>query len=119
MFKKLLILIVAGLIYLHFYPNPAVDAWYETQIASLQRTFDDATDTRVGVSGEAIYKDLLSEFPSFTPKEQLYVKEITLTGRSVKHFYEDHCLSGVRDKAFKLGNHIKVCSAIKRYSRLL
>ena len=119
MFKKLLILTVAGLIYLHFYPEPAVDAWYENQKSSLQKLIDNTTGTEVRLKTDVIYKDLLPELSSFSLKEQSYLKEVTLTRHSVKIFYKNYCISGVQGPIFNRINQIKVCKTINRYSDLL
>jgi hypothetical protein len=119
MFKKLLFLIVAALVYLHFYPEPAVDAWYTKQMTMLKMSFDDATGTGVRLKSDVIYKNLLPELSSFSPKEQLYLKELTLTSRSVKDFYENHCKTGKRNAHFNIKNQQKVCVTISRYAGLL
>ena len=119
MFKKLLILIVTCLIYLHFYPEPAVDAWYEKQIAALKILIDDNVSTGARLKADVIYKDLLPELSNFSSKEQLHLKEITLTRRSVKSFYDNYCMKAKRDGTFNRQNQIKVCTTINRYSALL
>ncbi|MEW6983712.1 hypothetical protein AAD001_13755 [Colwelliaceae bacterium 6471] len=117
--KKLLILIVAIALFLHFYPQPEVDKKFEELKNTLLTQFSDATDTKVRLKADKIYTDLESQFDTFNSDEIIYLKEITLTRRSVKAFYAEYCQGKKSNPKFHSTNLAKVCKTIDNYQSLL
>ncbi len=117
--KKLLILIVAGALYLHFYPNEKLNTWLSEQKTMALETFSDATDTKVRLKADKIYQDLQQNFAQFTPKEEAYVAEITASRKSVKEFYNEYCRSQKQTPKLHHENVKRVCQVINKYSSLL
>ena len=117
--KNLLILIVAAAIFLHFYPQPKLESWFEEQKAFVLGGFSDATDTKVRLKSDKIYQDLSNHFAQFNAQEQTYVAEITRSRKQVKSFYQSHCLDKKRTTKLHRDNLIKVCQTISEYSSLL
>jgi len=117
--KNLLILIVAIALFLHFYPQPEVEKKFEEFKTLVLETFSDATDTKVRLKADRIYKDLEPKFDSFTTDEVNYLKEITLNRKAVKGFYEEYCQAGKGNPVFHSSNLEKVCKTIDKYQSLL
>ncbi|MEW6993483.1 hypothetical protein AADZ84_04330 [Colwelliaceae bacterium MEBiC 14330] len=116
--KKLLILIVAAALYLHFYPNEKVTQFYESKVQYLQSFFSDVGNTKLQLKADKIYTDLESELGSFTKKEVERLKVITSHRTVVKEFYNSICLTEQRDIVFHINNEKKVCDTISRYTSL-
>ena len=57
-YEKYIILIVAAALFLHFYPQPELEAWFEEQKTEVLKVFSDATDTKVRLKSDKIYQDL-------------------------------------------------------------
>ncbi|XQW84999.1 hypothetical protein ACOYR1_18040 [Thalassotalea piscium] len=115
--KNLLILIVAAAIFLHFYPQPELEAWFEEQKAFVLGKFSDATDTHVRLKSEKIYTDLKPHFKQFSAKELAFLKEITSDRKKVIAFYHEFCSTTKpkRSTTFHYGNQPLVCTAIGKY----
>ncbi len=117
--KKLLILIVAGALYFHFYPNEKLNAWLSEQKTMILGYFSDATDTKIRLKADKIYQDLSKDFAQFTAKEKEYVAEITSSRKSVKDFYQQYCNTNKQTPKLHRENFAKVCQVIGQYSSLL
>lgn len=117
--KKLLILIVAIAVYLHFYPSPMVTQKYEELKVSFLEIFTDATDTQIRLKADKVYRDLEPHFSSFNAEEKLYLKELTLTRKAVKEFYINFCNNNKAHPKFHITNQKKVCDTIDKYAALL
>ncbi|AZQ85917.1 hypothetical protein EKO29_19095 [Colwellia sp. Arc7-635] len=117
--KKLLILIVAGALYFHFYPNEELNHWLGEQKAAVLGYFSEATDTQVRLNSNKVYKDLSRNFASFNSQEQQYVAEITASRETVKSFYQQHCINKKQTPKLQRDNLSKVCQTINQYSSLL
>jgi chlorite dismutase len=117
--KKLLILIVAAALFLHFYPQPKLENWYLEHKTNAIKLFSEATDTKVRLKADKIYMDLKSEFDSFNSEEQQFLKEITADRNTVKAFYIKYCKSKLQTPHFHRDNQKKVCQTINNYSALL
>ncbi|NMP30559.1 hypothetical protein HII17_03195 [Thalassotalea sp. M1531] len=115
--KNLLILIVFAAVYLHFYPQPELTQWYNEQKETALEIFSDATDTKVRLKSDRIYKDLESRFDEFRDSEIKYLEQITSSRSSVKEYYTDFC-SGKRDSKFHVKNQKLVCQTISQYTGL-
>jgi len=117
--KKLLILIVAGALYFHFYPNEELNTWLLEQKSMVLSSFSEATDTNVKLKADKVYQDLSKDFSQFTVKEKAYVAEITSSHKKIKYFYERHCKINKQTPRLHRENLKKVCKAISQYSHLL
>jgi hypothetical protein len=117
--KKLLILIVAGAIYFHYYPNEKLNSWLFEQKELVLSYFSDATDTKVRLKSDKIYQDLSRDFSQFNNQEKAYVAEITSSREKVKAFNEKYCKSKKQTPKLHRDNLTKVCDTISKYSNLL
>lgn len=118
--KKLLILIVFAAVYLHFYPEPKLTAWYLEQKAMLTGKMAKATDTKVRLKADKIFTDLKPEFKSFNSAEIDYLKEITTSRETVVAFNDKYCQKEHTYNAkLHQANLLKVCKTISNYAALL
>lgn len=117
--KNLLILIVAFALFLHFYPQPELERWYNDKKESALKLFSKATDTKVRLKSDKIFTDLAPQLQSFNVEEQKHLHEITATRDNVKDFYETYCGTNKRHFAFHPNNQAKVCRTIAKYSGML
>ncbi|MGB1198050.1 MAG: hypothetical protein ACPG46_03320 [Thalassotalea sp.] len=115
--KNLLILIVAAAIFLHFYPQPKLQTWFEEQKAFVLGGFSDATDTKVRLKSSKIYADLEPHFKQFSTKEQQFVKELTAERKPVVAFFKEFCnnKSPKRTPKLHFANQKLVCEKIANY----
>ena len=116
--KNLLILIVSIAVFLHFYPQPEVTAWYNEQKDQALDKFSDATDTKVRLKADKIYLELKPKLNQFRPSEQKHLKEITSSRPDIKKFYRNHC-GKQQDPKFNRQNQALVCATIAKYQNLL
>jgi hypothetical protein len=117
--KKLLILIVAGALYFHYYPNEKLNRWIFEQKQVVLSYFSKATDTKVRLKSDKIYQDLSHDFSHFTSQEIAYVAEITSSRAKAKKFNEQYCNSKKQTPKLQRDNLAKVCQTISKYSNLL
>jgi hypothetical protein len=117
--KKLLILIVAAALFLHFYPQPELENWFNEQKTVVMETFSEATDTQVRLKSDIIYNELENQFDHFTHEEQTFLKEMTVDRKSVKSFFVNYCEGKQRSPNFHRDNQEVVCRKISQYSGLL
>ncbi len=115
--KKLLILIVAGALYFHFYPNEKLNSWLLEQKSVVLSHFSDATDTQVRLSPAKVYKDISRDFAQFNSKEQAYIAELTEKRETVISFYQQHCINKKHTSKLHRDNLIIVCKTISNYSK--
>ncbi len=113
--KNLLILIVAAAVFLHFYPQPELETWYQEQKESILTGFNNATDTKVKLSVKKVYSDLERKFDHFTTEEITYATELTSERDKVITFYKEHCDKPKPDYNFQTANQKMVCKVIGRY----
>jgi hypothetical protein len=116
--KNLLILIVFAAVYLHFYPQPELNAWYEEKKALVLTKFSEATDTKVRLKADKIFTDLKDDFKSFSTEEVAFVQEITSSREKVEAFYHSHCEQKNYDGHLRSANLKKVCDKITQYRSL-
>ena len=117
--KKLLILIVAAALFLHFYPQPELEDWFSEKKVTALAIFSKATETQVRLKASKIYDDLESQFNAFNTDEQKFLKEMTKNRESVKMFYTDFCKVNKQSPLLHHENQKKVCYTIEQYSALL
>jgi hypothetical protein len=117
--KKLLILIVAGALYFHFYPNEKLNSWLFEQKQTVLGYFSDATDTQVRLKSDKIYQDLAKDFGQFNSQEKAFVAEMTSSREKVKTFNEQYCKTKRQTPKLHRDNLAKVCYTISKYSNLL
>jgi hypothetical protein len=117
--KNLLILIVAAALFLHFYPQPELESWFEEQKSTVLEGVSEATDTQVRLKSDKIYNDLKSQFEHFSSEEQNFLQEITADRESVKDFFMEYCKGKKQSPQFHRENQKKVCRKIDQLSALL
>jgi len=116
--KKLLILIVAAALFLHFYPQPKLEAWYTEQKAVVIDIFSEAADTKVRLKADKVYSDLESQLNSFSSEERDFVKELTNNRKSIENFFNDYCQGKQPSPFLHPRNQEKVCHTIAQYSAM-
>ncbi len=116
--KKLLILIVAAALFLHFYPQPKLEAWYTEQKAVVIDIFSEAADTKVRLKADKVYSDLKSQLNSFNNEEKDFVKEVTNNRKSIEAFFIDYCQGKQPSPMLRPRNQEKVCQTIAQYSAM-
>lgn len=117
--KNLLILIVAGALYFHYYPNEKLNSWLSEQKTFVLSYFSDATDTKVRLNSDKIYQDLSKDFHQFSSQEKAFIKEMTSSREKVKNFNKQYCLPNKQTPKLHRENLVKVCHTIAQYSNLL
>lgn len=116
--KKLLILIVAAAIFLHFYPQPKLESWFNEQKTMVLAKFSAATDTKVRLKSDKIYLDLKPKFAQFNDEEKAYLKELTSSRESVVEFYQTYCKGQQVTPKFHQKNQQIVCDKMNEYQSL-
>ena len=117
--KNLLILIVAAALFLHFYPQPELEEWFVEKKVTALAVFSKATNTQVKLKADKVYKDLESQFNTFSTDEQDYLKKITVDRESINEFFVAFCKSNKQTPLLHNQNQKKVCYTIEQYSSLL
>ena len=117
--KKLLILIVAGAIYLHFFPNSDITDFYNEKKEMLFEKFAESTDTKARIKLEKIYSDLKTKLNAFSDEEITHLKNITSSRKNTLTFYQKKCKTKTRDYIFHQDNQEHVCQAIRSYESRL
>lgn len=116
--KNLLILIVAVAVFLHFYPQPELEDWYQKQKAMVLETFGEATSTKVRLSADRVYKDIEKQFNTFRDSERNYIQSVTSSRTGIKTYYAEFCQStNKRDNKLHPANQKKVCTIMAGYSK--
>ena len=116
--KNLLILIVAIAIYLHFYPQPELESWFNEHKTMVLSEFSNATDTKVRLNPDKIYKDLQPNFDQFNEDEQAFAREVTSSRNSVKEFFKNYCQGKRPTPKLHQKNQQLLCSKISTYQSL-
>lgn len=115
--KNLLILIVCAAVYLHFFPEPELQAWFDNKIASAKTGFNNATDTTARLNPKKIYEDLKPSFDHFLEEEIEYIEELTSDRTTLISYYVNQCDPYKEDFKFQSKTQKKVCKAISKYQR--
>lgn len=115
--KNLLILIVAAALFLHFYPQPELEKWYNHHKNSIISSVNNATDTRVRLNIKKVYSDLETLFNRFSPEEVEYVTEIASERDSIISFYLEHCENHKPNFNLQSANQKRVCKVIAQYKK--
>ena len=116
--KNLLILIVAFAVFLHFYPQPKLENWYEQQKVNALAKFDELAGTKVQLNTKRIADDISKKFNTFRKSERDYTNDVISSPASVKQFYTKHCGQPIkRDKKLSQQNQAKLCQVISRYRK--
>ena len=116
--KNLLILIVAFATFLHFYPQPKLESWFNEQKSTVLSAFSDATDTKVRLNPRKVLKDLEPQWAQFNTNEQKFVKEITDSRQSVIGFFKGNCKTKRPSPKLHPKNQKQVCEVISQYQSL-
>ncbi len=115
--KNLLILIVFGAVYLHFFPEPELDAWFAEKKEEAIAGFNNATSTKVKLSTKRVYEDLQQQFEHFSDEEIDYIGELTSKGSKLTSFFFNHCEPYKQNFKFQSKNQRKVCKTISNYRK--
>lgn len=110
--KKILILIVGIALYLHFYPHPEINKWYEAKKAEFLDTMAKSTKVTFKSNLDGVYEELKDEFIGFSPEELENLKVITGSLESITEFYRNSCAGTKQSKLFHPDNTDKVCAKI-------
>ena len=113
--KKLLILIVAAAIFLHFNPQPKLEKWFNEQKTIALTAYSKATDTKVRLKASKIYQDIEPKLTQFNNEEKEYLKELTDSRDSVVAFYQKYCETQRITPKFHKKNQNLVCETMSRY----
>ena len=117
--KKLLILIVAAAVFLHFYPQPKLEKWAKEQKDYLVEMFSSATDTKVRLSAKKVRSDIEQRFNQFTDDEKAYTLEITEDSKSIVSFYREKCSKADKSVKLRPANKKFVCEVISKYQAFM
>ncbi|MBL4908898.1 MAG: hypothetical protein JKX78_10510 [Alteromonadaceae bacterium] len=116
--KKLLILIVFGAVYLHYYPQPKLTQWFEQEKTSIMTNVAEATDTQVRLDSKKIFSDLKPYFNHFSEGEIEELRKITAHRKNVTDFYDKYCNKYASNPKIQLGNVDKICKTMSKYQSL-
>lgn len=116
--KNLLILIVAVAIFLHFYPQPELESWFNEQKSGVLSDFSEATSTNVKLNPTKIYRDLEFKFDQFNEEEIKFIKELTSSRENIIAFYADYCEHKKSTPKLHRTNQALVCTTITPYQSL-
>jgi len=117
--KKLLILIVAFSVFLHFYPQPQLEKWYEDKKEAALNGLSDIFDTKASLNTDKILTDLKSKMRYFSQQERVQLEQLVSSRKSVKIFYADICLAKKRQLIFRPVIQGEICNTISKYTNLL
>jgi len=116
--KNLLILIVAAAVFLHFYPQPEVEKFYQEQKNAALNAFSEATDTSVRLKVSKVQEDLAKEYASFRKSEKKRAEQLSSTRDNITDYYRTYCSSQPKkDVKFQQNNQNKICKVITKYSK--
>lgn len=116
MFKKLLFLITAAAVYLHFNPSPDLEKKYLSYSNELSNITAEFFGASMKVKASSVYDDLSKEFNSFSREEQNYIKEITLNKKAIATFQRNNCEGSFNGhRVFHPTNLKKVCKSMEDY----
>lgn len=113
--KKILILIVAIALYLHFYPQPELNAWYEEKKAEFLDELSKSTKVTFKSNLDGVYEELKEEFIGFSEIELKNLKTITSSLDSLTEYYDNNCHGSEQNKLFHPDNADKVCAKVAKF----
>ena len=113
--KNLLILIAFAAVYLHFFPEPKIDAWFAEKKEEAITGFNSVTNTKVKLSTKRVYEDLQQQFEHFSDEEIDYIGELTSEQKKLTSFFFKHCEPYKQNYKFQTKNQRKVCKGIGNY----
>lgn len=114
--KKLLLLIVGAAVFLHFYPQPKLETWFNNKKNDVLDSFNNITDTRVKLSVVKVREELTPFFDRFSSQEITYVNELTSKRKKITSFYKEYCESNKIDYNLQSANQKTVCKVVGKYT---
>ena len=117
--KNLLILIVAFAVFLHFYPQPHLEKWYEYKKQSTLDALSNIFDTKARLNTDKILTDLKSKMGDLSQQERVQLEQLVSSRKSVKAFYADICLAKKPQIIFRPVVQREICQTISEYTNLL
>ncbi|TRX58010.1 hypothetical protein [Thalassomonas sp. M1454] len=115
MFKKILVIIVAAAVYLHFYPNEELTNWFNSSKEEAQTKFADISDTKAKVAPSKLISVLQRDFKNFTKFEVAYVKELAESRENLREFHKTYCETEQGNERLRREHVKKVCSTLEQY----
>ncbi|MDN3652446.1 hypothetical protein QWY77_06675 [Thalassotalea ponticola] len=115
MFKKLLVIIVAAAVYLHFYPNAHLTEWYNQQISKTKETFNSVAQTKAQVAPSKVLQVLQPEFKEYSKREIAYVESITESRDKLGNFYHQYCPNLKTNTQLRREFLKQVCDTVDKY----
>ncbi len=113
--KKLLIIIVAIAVYLHFYPNEELNAWYDKTKQQAKTKFSDIADTKARVSPTKLISGLQQDFKTFSKKEVAYVEQLAESRDNLRAFHKEYCEVTKDNIRLRRDHLILVCNKLEQY----
>ncbi len=118
--KNILILIVAFAVFLHFYPQPKLEAFYQEQKEAVLAAFSEATDTGVSLKLERVAEDINAKSSTFRKSEKAHAATITESKASVQLYYETYCKGrGKKDTKLHPNNQAEICRVLANYTSFM
>ena len=115
MFKKILIIIVAAAVYLHYYPNEELTNWYNSSKEAAQTKFADISDTKAKVAPSKLISVLQQDFKTFSKNEVAYVKSLAESRDSLREFHKTYCGTNKNNNRLSKSHLQLVCSTLEQY----
>ncbi|TKB46611.1 hypothetical protein [Thalassotalea mangrovi] len=116
--KKIIILIVAAAVYLHFYPSPQLNAWWESQKAWMDGHVNEFADTRARVSPSKLLTVMSPHLKKYSKSERSYVEELATSRENIRDYYNEFCSGGNYNRRLNRELQQQLCSTIDQH-RLL
>ncbi|WP_371187590.1 hypothetical protein [Thalassotalea maritima] len=113
--KNLLIIIVAIAVYLHYYPNQELNAWYDKQLNTAQTMFNEVAGTKLRISPKKVITVLSKELQNYSNSELAYVEQITDSRDNLRAFYSDYCPELKPNRKLRRAYVRQVCKAVDDY----
>lgn len=114
--KKILILIVTTAIYLHFFPQPELEQFYQEKKASLLNSLSKSTKVGFKANLNGFVEGLTDNSIGFSPEEVNELKAISSSVESLTGFYQETCINKHQQgSGFHSDNINKVCQQAKSF----
>lgn len=118
--KKLLILIVFGAVFLHYFPQPELETWYEDKKSYVLDEVSKATDTQIRLSVKKVMDEIAPKIEHLNEEQQDYIKEVTSDRASVNDFFIENCKEGSKNnEMLTKANVAQVCQVMGKYQSLM
>ncbi|WP_394171811.1 hypothetical protein [Thalassotalea litorea] len=113
--KKILILIVAAAVYLHYYPSPQLNAWWEEQKTAIDNKFNDVMDTKARVSPSKLLSVMAGDLRKASKNERAYIEQLTESRDNIRNYYNEYCSTGKHNRRLSKNLQLNLCSNIEQH----